>query len=275
MRSPWTTIPILASAFPSRRSGALPHHDRLLWFRRSRPRRRAQHREQKLLMAYPWPVRAHLATSRGEANAAACCIVWRTDGRRDSIRGRSTRQTGEAAMADQIRRWTTTYVEVPDKPGEGVRVLGALQGGGCEPLSFTAFPPARARRRSIVCPPGRRGPLARAAKNAGLTLSPRKQAFLVQGADRRGGGRGGGAAQRPAPASTSARPTARPRRRLRDDSSWVAQGDFANRQGARRLRGHNRRAMRVAAPRPRGPRKKQAWRMSVGFFGLGKMGRAE
>src|SRR2546423_8733098 len=88
-------------------------------------------------------------------------------------------------MADQVRKVDYFYVEVPDKPGEGVRVLGALKEAGVNLLSFTAFPSAKGKAQiDIVALDGEA--LVRAAKNAGLTLSPRKQAFFVQGSDRPG-----------------------------------------------------------------------------------------
>jgi len=88
-------------------------------------------------------------------------------------------------MADQIRRVDYYYVEVPDKPGEGVRILGALKEAGVNLLSFTAFPSAKGKTQiDLVALDG--NTLTRAAKDAGLTLSPRKQAFFVQGSDRAG-----------------------------------------------------------------------------------------
>jgi hypothetical protein len=88
-------------------------------------------------------------------------------------------------MADQVRRVDYYYVEVPDKPGEGVRVLGALKEAGVNLLSFTAFPTGKGKAQvDLVALDGEA--LVRAAKNAGLTLSSRKQAFFVQGADRAG-----------------------------------------------------------------------------------------
>ena len=92
-------------------------------------------------------------------------------------------------MADQIRRVDYYYVEVPDKPGEGVRVLGALKEAGVNLLSFTAFPSGKGKTQIDVVPQDAEA-LTRAAKNAGLTLSPRKQAFLVQGSDRAGAAAG-------------------------------------------------------------------------------------
>src|SRR5882724_10354193 len=91
----------------------------------------------------------------------------------------------ELPMADQIRSVDYYYVEVPDKPGEGVRVLGALKEAGVNLLSFTAFPSGKGKTQIDVVPTDSEA-LARAAKNAGLTLSARKQAFFIQGSDRAG-----------------------------------------------------------------------------------------
>ena len=88
-------------------------------------------------------------------------------------------------MADQIRRVDYCYVDVPDKAGEGVRVLTALKEAGVDLLNFTAFPTSTGRAQlDLVVQDGEA--LARAAKKAGLTLSPRKPAFFVQGANRPG-----------------------------------------------------------------------------------------
>ncbi len=43
-------------------------------------------------------------------------------------------------MGDRIRRVDYYYVQVPDAPGEGFRVLGKLREEGVNLLSFTAFP---------------------------------------------------------------------------------------------------------------------------------------
>ena len=88
-------------------------------------------------------------------------------------------------MADQIRRVDYFYVEVPDKPGEGVRVLGALKEAGIDLLNFTAFPTGSGKAQiDLVTQNG--DALTKAAKSAGLTLSGRKQAFFVQGQNRAG-----------------------------------------------------------------------------------------
>jgi hypothetical protein len=88
-------------------------------------------------------------------------------------------------MADQIRRVDYFYVEVPDKPGEGVRALSALKEAGINLLNFTAFPTSAGKAQlDLVTENG--DALAKAAKGAGLTLSARKQAFFVQGQNRPG-----------------------------------------------------------------------------------------
>lgn len=44
------------------------------------------------------------------------------------------------AMADQIQRVPYFYTEVPDKPGEGAKVLGMVKEAGINLLAFVAFP---------------------------------------------------------------------------------------------------------------------------------------
>ena len=88
-------------------------------------------------------------------------------------------------MADQIRRVDYFYVEVPDQPGEGVRVLVALKEAGVNLLSFTAFPTGPGKTQLDLVPQDPEA-LLKAAKSAGLQLSARKQAFFVQGQDRAG-----------------------------------------------------------------------------------------
>jgi hypothetical protein len=88
-------------------------------------------------------------------------------------------------MADQIRRIEYFYVEVPDKPGEGVRVLGALKEAGVNLLSFTAFPTGSGKAQIDLVPQDAQA-LQNAVKNTGYQLSASKQAFFVQGENRVG-----------------------------------------------------------------------------------------
>jgi len=89
-------------------------------------------------------------------------------------------------MADQIRRVDYFYVEVPDQPGEGVRVLVALKEAGVNLLSFTAFPTGPGKTQLDLVPQDSEA-LQKAAKNARLQLSAPKQAFFVQGSQDRTG----------------------------------------------------------------------------------------
>jgi hypothetical protein len=88
-------------------------------------------------------------------------------------------------MADQIRRIDYFYVEVPDQPGEGVRVLVALKEAGVNLLSFTAFPTASGKTQLDLVPEDPEA-LQKAVKNARYQLSARKEAFFVQGDNRVG-----------------------------------------------------------------------------------------
>ncbi|HZR08648.1 MAG TPA: hypothetical protein VFA79_08720 [Myxococcales bacterium] len=88
-------------------------------------------------------------------------------------------------MADQVRRVDYFYVEIPDKPGEGARVLAALKDAGINLLNFTAFPVSSGRAQLDLVTENADA-LVKAAKGAGLTLSARKQAFFIQGQNRAG-----------------------------------------------------------------------------------------
>jgi hypothetical protein len=88
-------------------------------------------------------------------------------------------------MADRVRRVDYFYVEVPDQPGQGAQVFGKLKEAGVNLLSFTAFPTS-GNKAQVDLVPENSDALTKAAKSAGLTLSAKKQALFVQGADRVG-----------------------------------------------------------------------------------------
>jgi len=52
----------------------------------------------------------------------------------------------EVVMADTVRRVEYCYVTVPDKPGEGRRVLKALKENGVNLLAYLGFPNDKAAR---------------------------------------------------------------------------------------------------------------------------------
>src|SRR5258708_10588866 len=89
--------------------------------------------------------------------------------------------TGRCAMADRIRRVDYCYVEVPDRPGEGARVLGGLQEQGVSLLSMTAFPTSGGKSQIDLVAAS--GDLENAAQKAGLKLSAKKRSLFVTVAD--------------------------------------------------------------------------------------------
>ena len=88
-------------------------------------------------------------------------------------------------MADKIRRVDYYYVTIPDRPGEGARLLDALKEAGVNLLSLTAFPNGQGTTQVDLVTENTEG-LAKAAKKAGHKLSDKKRAFFVQGDDRAG-----------------------------------------------------------------------------------------
>ncbi len=88
-------------------------------------------------------------------------------------------------MADKVRRVDYYYAETADQPGEGARILGKLKEAGVNLLAFTAFPGV-ANKAQIDFVPENSEAFAKAAKGAGITVSAKKQALFVQGADRVG-----------------------------------------------------------------------------------------
>lgn len=86
-------------------------------------------------------------------------------------------------MADTIRKVDYFKAEVPDRPGEGARILSALNAAGVNLLAFSGFP--RGRKAQLDLVPEDASALRAAARGARLRLS-RKTAFLIQGDDRPG-----------------------------------------------------------------------------------------
>jgi hypothetical protein len=88
-------------------------------------------------------------------------------------------------MADSIRGVEYYYVTVPDTPGEGQRILSALQEGGVNLLAYLGFPVGNGQSQIDLVPEDA-GALKGVAKRLGLALSEAKRAFLIQGDDRVG-----------------------------------------------------------------------------------------
>lgn len=87
-------------------------------------------------------------------------------------------------MTETIKKVDYFAMDVPDKPGEGARILGALAGAGINLLAFSGFP--RGRRAQLDFIPENTDAFKSAAKGAKLKLRAKKAGFLVQGDDRPG-----------------------------------------------------------------------------------------
>lgn len=88
-------------------------------------------------------------------------------------------------MADEIQRVQYFYTEVPDKPGEGARVLGVLlKEEGINLLAFSGFP--KGRRAQIDFIPADQAAFKAAAKKAKIKVVGPKTGFVIKGDDRAG-----------------------------------------------------------------------------------------
>jgi hypothetical protein len=88
-------------------------------------------------------------------------------------------------MPDEIKRIDYYYTSVPDKPGEGARILASLRDAGVNLIGVSGFPHA-AHRSQLDLIPEDSATFTKAAKAAGLMLSTKKSGFLIQGEDRPG-----------------------------------------------------------------------------------------
>ncbi len=87
-------------------------------------------------------------------------------------------------MADTVREVNYYYVTTSDRPGQGAAVLSVFRDAGVNLLAAHAFPSGRRAQIDLV--PENARAFTAAARKAKLKLSPRKRAFLIEGADRVG-----------------------------------------------------------------------------------------
>ncbi len=87
-------------------------------------------------------------------------------------------------MAETIRKVDYFYIQTPNKPGEGSKVLAALRDAGVNLVAFSGFPSGRKSQLDFI--PEDTVAFKAAAKKLGLKLSPKKTGFLVQGDDKAG-----------------------------------------------------------------------------------------
>jgi hypothetical protein len=87
-------------------------------------------------------------------------------------------------MADVVRKVQYGYVMVPNRPGQGAKVLAELQKGRVDLQAYSGFPGKTGAQIDLVTTD--MAGLKRVAKKNGWRLSAVKKGFLVQGADRLG-----------------------------------------------------------------------------------------
>ncbi len=87
-------------------------------------------------------------------------------------------------MADTIRRADYFYVQLPNKPGEGLRYLTALSEGGVNLLAFSGFPEGRGAQLDFV--PEDPAAFRQLARKARWKVTGPKRCFLIAGDDRVG-----------------------------------------------------------------------------------------
>lgn len=87
-------------------------------------------------------------------------------------------------MADTIRQVEYFYVELPNKVGEGARMLRTLKDAGVNLLAFSGFPSGR--RAQLDFMPADVAAFKRVARANKWKLVGPKRGFLIQGDDRIG-----------------------------------------------------------------------------------------
>jgi hypothetical protein len=85
-------------------------------------------------------------------------------------------------MADRVRKVSYCYVTVPNRAGQGVRMLQALSESGVSLTALLGFP-GKSGKAQLDLVADRMGPVRRIAARLGLRLSRNKRAFLIQGSD--------------------------------------------------------------------------------------------
>ena len=99
-------------------------------------------------------------------------------------------------MADSVRKVQYAYVMVPNRPGQGAKVLSELQAAGVDLLVYSGFPGKRGAQIDLVTRdmPG----LKRVARRNGWQLSRTKRASWSRARIASGPSTGNSRASRPA-----------------------------------------------------------------------------
>ena len=85
---------------------------------------------------------------------------------------------------NEVRLGEYFYLQVPERPGEGARILSSLKDAGVNLLAFSGFPAARRAQLDFI--PEDASAFRAAAKKAGWKLVGPKRVFLIAGEDHPG-----------------------------------------------------------------------------------------
>ena len=88
-------------------------------------------------------------------------------------------------MPDRVKKVSYCYPIVPNRAGQGARVLAELASAGVDMLAYSGFPVGRGRSQLDLVVEDL-GALRRVARRNGWRLSKVKKGFLVQGTNQVG-----------------------------------------------------------------------------------------
>ena len=87
-------------------------------------------------------------------------------------------------MSNTLRKVDYFYVMVPNRPGQGAKIMTALAAEGVNLLAFSGFPSGGKTQLDVM--PEDSTKFRKAARKLGLKVSDRKTGFLCHGDDRVG-----------------------------------------------------------------------------------------
>jgi hypothetical protein len=88
-------------------------------------------------------------------------------------------------MADRVKRITYCYIKVPNRAGQGDKILGQLREGGVNLLAYSGFP-AGGGKSQLDFVPDNMAAFRGVARKNGWRISKVKKGFLITGSDRLG-----------------------------------------------------------------------------------------
>ena len=88
-------------------------------------------------------------------------------------------------MPDRVRKVNYCYPVVPNRAGQGARILSEISSAGINLLAYSGFPVGSGKSQ-LDFVVDELGPLRRVARKNGWRLSKPKKGFLIQGSDQVG-----------------------------------------------------------------------------------------